>query len=548
MARPRGNLKAATGRARKQDNLSSLSTEVLRLRLQALNLPITGSKADLVSRLQAVQHPRAAPRTKPGRVQKRSARQRKDRPAESQPAVAVAVDFDGDASEVSSGSSVADLDDLLDFPQSGSRADQETSPSSQPFTETQMAAIQDTVRSSLEQALQSFPFQPTYLTNATPATSNLPQRRPGAATPLGLTRPLDKSLTDKVLRGPSILGSGSQGRDHPLYHPAFAHDPLREEVQTYANWGLAWSTNRTYGSGEKRFIRFCLMNRIMSSEGDILPATEGTLVYFASYLARTVRHSTIKLYLSAVRNLHLSCGHGDPLQGKLLLRKVLRGILRYQGQTRILRQPVTPGVLLAIQPILRTWLGERDFSMIWAAFTLAFFAFLQCSEFTYPGTFKFRPQFDLSADCVSFHPSLACPQQMSIFLKASKTDAFRQGHTLVIACSASQVCAVTAMRNYFLAARPRGPLFVFQSGRLLTRSVVINLLRDAARNAGVPHNSLKGHSFRIGAASTAAAAGMPDWLIKVLGRWSSDCYQLYIRTPRNVLLSAAPRMAGVTFP
>ena len=290
------------------------------------------------------------------------------------------------------------------------------------------------------------------------------------------------------------------------------------------------------------------MNRIMSSEGDILPATEGTLVYFASYLARTVRHSTIKLYLSAVRNLHISCGHGDPLQGKLLLRKVLRGILRYQGQTRILRQPVTPGVLLAIQPILRTWLGERDFSMIWAAFTLAFFAFLRCGEFTYPGTFKFRPQFDLSADCVSFHPSLACPQQMSIFLKASKTDAFRQGHTLVIACSASQVCAVTAMRNYFLAARPRGPLFVFQSGRLLTRSVVVNLLRDAARNAGVPHNSLKGHSFRIGAASTAAAAGMPDWLIKVLGRWSSDCYQLYIRTPRNVLLSAAPRMAGVTFP
>ena len=290
------------------------------------------------------------------------------------------------------------------------------------------------------------------------------------------------------------------------------------------------------------------MNRIMSSEGDILPATEGTLVYFASYLARTVRHSTIKLYLSVVRNLHISCGHGDPLQGKLLLRKVLRGILRYQGQTRILRQPVTPGVLLAIQPILRTWLGERDFSMIWAAFTLAFFAFLRCSEFTYQGTFKFRPQFDLSADCVSFHPSLACPQQMSIFLKASKTDAFRQGHTLVIACSASQVCAVTAMRNYFLAARPRGPLFVFQSGRLLTRSVVVNLLRDAARNAGVPHNSLKGHSFRIGAASTAAAAGLPDWLIKVLGRWSSDCYQLYIRTPRNVLLSAAPRMAGVTFP
>ena len=290
------------------------------------------------------------------------------------------------------------------------------------------------------------------------------------------------------------------------------------------------------------------MIRLMPSEGDILPASEGTLIYFASYLARTVKHSTIKLYLSAVRNLHISCGHGNPLHGKLLLNKVLRGILRYQGRSRILRQPVTPEVLAAIQPILRTWLGERDFTMIWAAFTLAFFAFLRCSEFTYPETNQFRPRFDLSTDCVSFHPSLASPQQMSVFLKASKTDVYRQGHTLVIACSPSPVCAVTAMSNYFLAARPHGPLFSFQSGRLLTRSAVVHLLRDAARYAGLPYKSLKGHSFRIGAASTAAAAGLPDWLIKVLGRWSSDCYQLYIRTPRNVLLSAAPRMASVSLP
>ena len=286
----------------------------------------------------------------------------------------------------------------------------------------------------------------------------------------------------------------------------------------------------------------------MSNDGDILPTLEGTLIYFVSYLARTVKHSTIKLYLAAVRNLHISCGHGDPLVGKLLLKKVLRGILRYQGKARILRQPVTPGVLLDIKPVLRSWLGERDYCMVWAAFTLAFFAFLRCGEFTYQGTSKFRPQFDLSADCVSFYPSLVCPQQMSVFLKASKTDYFRTGHSLVIACSPSPICAVSAMRDYLLAARPQGPLFSFQSGRFLTRSVVVNLLRDAARHAGLPYQSLKGHSFRIGAASTAAAAGLPDWLIKVLGRWSSDSYQLYIRTPKNVLLSAAPRMASISFP
>ena len=75
--------------------------------------------------------------------------------------------------------------------------------------------------------------------------------------------------------------------------------------------------------------------------------------------------------------------------------------------------------------------------------------------------------------------------------------------------------------------------------------MVSHLLRDSYRTAGLPYRSLKGHSFRIGAASVAIEAGLPDWLIKVLGCWSSDCYQLYIRTPQSTLESVAPRMATV---
>ena len=97
------------------------------------------------------------------------------------------------------------------------------------------------------------------------------------------------------------------------------------------------------------------MNRLLSPTGHILPASEGTLVYFASYLARTVQHSTIKLYLAAVRNLHISAGYNDPLKGKLLLRKVLRGILRFQGDKTIRRQPVSPRMLSSIRPVLQAW-------------------------------------------------------------------------------------------------------------------------------------------------------------------------------------------------
>ena len=53
-------------------------------------------------------------------------------------------------------------------------------------------------------------------------------------------------------------------------------------------------------------------------------------------------------------------------------------------------------------------------------------------------------------------------------------------------------------------------------------------LRHLLQNAGFQPTAYASHSFRIGAATTAAAAGLPSWLIQTLGRWSSDCYKNYI--------------------
>ena len=54
--------------------------------------------------------------------------------------------------------------------------------------------------------------------------------------------------------------------------------------------------------------------------------------------------------------------------------------------------------------------------------------------------------------------------------------------------------------------------------------------------------TIVGHSIRIGAASTVAAVGIEDHLIKVLGRWNSSCYERYIRVSMDAIKEAQNRM------
>jgi len=52
-------------------------------------------------------------------------------------------------------------------------------------------------------------------------------------------------------------------------------------------------------------------------------------------------------------------------------------------------------------------------------------------------------------------------------------------------------------------------------------------MRQTLKHAGIDVEVYTRHSFRIGAATACAcaAANVKDSLIKILGRWSSDCYE-----------------------
>jgi len=52
------------------------------------------------------------------------------------------------------------------------------------------------------------------------------------------------------------------------------------------------------------------------------------------------------------------------------------------------------------------------------------------------------------------------------------------------------------------------------------------------------------HSFHVGAATTAAQVHIPEAHIKMLGRWYSDAYQQYIKTPPRQLAQLSRHLAS----
>ena len=183
--------------------------------------------------------------------------------------------------------------------------------------------------------------------------------------------------------------------------------------------------------------------------------------------------------------------------------------------------------------------------MLWSAFTLAFYGSLHSSEFMSPSTTQFNQLVHLCFTDVSF-TSEGC---LTLHLRSSKTDPYCQGCSLLIAPSLHSVCAVSALRKYLSLRSVSGtsPLYVFQSGAYPIRAKVTSTLRTLLQRLSIPTELYASHSFRIGAATTAAEAGLPPWLIQTLGCWSSNYFTLYIQTPTSIL-QKVPGMLAASHP
>lgn len=325
-------------------------------------------------------------------------------------------------------------------------------------------------------------------------------------------------------------------------NPMYSIKGIADVKEQLWDASISANTAAVYKTGFECFCQYVTLSGFHNQPLDLSNLDEELLINFVTYCyqALDLKLATIKIYLSGVRHFYLRKGRQDPLKSNDRLQCILRGIKRLQGTDLSFknRLPVTLPILKDICNLFsKGFLSPFLDSMMLALCQLAFFGFLRCGEFTVNSGFD-HDNCILLKD-INFDPNLS---YYILNLKRSKTDPFRTGVNIHI-FESTELQPVHCMSQYVELRVKQGalsssPLFIDSNGAPLNRNKFIEFFRHALASLGIDDFKYSGHSFRIGAATSAAAAGVEDHLIQTLGRWSSNCYTRYIRTSLDIIKHA----------
>ena len=160
-------------------------------------------------------------------------------------------------------------------------------------------------------------------------------------------------------------------------------------------------------------------------------------------------------------------------------------------------------------------------------------------------TIKSAQEFDASSSLSPHDISVDQHSDPSMIRVHLRQDPFRHGVDIYMGRTNTELCPKAAILAY-VAIRPSspGPFFIMKDGSPLTRTQLVVAVRQALNTVGLDTTGYSWHSFRIGAATSAARAGLQDSPIKMLGRWQSSVYHWYIRTPRDCLAAVSWQLAS----
>jgi hypothetical protein len=250
-------------------------------------------------------------------------------------------------------------------------------------------------------------------------------------------------------------------------------------------------------------------------------------MYTANLSLHQYSYRTAESYLAALSfQCKLRCV--DDTTKHFVVSKALEGLKRTAKPKR-LRLPITlnilHGILTKLSVVCQNLYEIKLFS---AAYTLAFFGFFRVGEITAAGKSDVGVNKIVGINDIAFVDD---GKAVLIHVRFSKADQLGKGATIKLQSTGHlSMCPVLAVKGY-LANRPAvsGPLLCHLNCTPLTRYQFSAILKKVLSVLDPQLKDYTSHSFRLGAASSAANRGWSVEKIKESGRWSSDSYKLYVR-------------------
>ncbi|XP_063770888.1 uncharacterized protein LOC134927143 [Pseudophryne corroboree] len=293
------------------------------------------------------------------------------------------------------------------------------------------------------------------------------------------------------------------------------HPPGLEEL---AHRSLAPATFAAYRAAWERWSRF-LMERGQSGK------TSHTLLleYIWMLYSDGISRASVNRILAGISYFLQLRGEAD-FTKSFFLRRVLKGWARASPPLPDTRLPITGALLRRILGSLRSICSSGyEVRLFMAAFTMAFHGAFRVGELVAVSRTSASPM--LAAHVVIRPDGLWCR------IQRSKTDVAGRGQWVRMGRASSRgICPVSAALAYS-SLRPPTPTgwLVHSDGSPLTRYQFRSVLGRCILYLGLSPADYGTHSFRIGAASAAAAAGWSEVEVRALGRWRSGAVRRYIR-------------------
>ena len=297
---------------------------------------------------------------------------------------------------------------------------------------------------------------------------------------------------------------------------------LDARVEELISKGHRPSTARTYASIQHRYLRFCNTYQIQP-----LPASELHILRFIAHISHNVSYNSMQVYLSAIRALHVINFLPPPPLTTPRIALVLKALAQSAPEVKQ-SLPITFSIMKGFMAGLS---GTLEDCSLWACMTSLFFGVRRAGELV-PSAQQIQmgdPIVKVSDLMFVSSPVLAA------LLTDSRTKTQPKGCTVIYGCSGHQVCPYCAFTRYMAVrgitttANNNQPLFVLQSGAIMTKEYLVVRQKSLLVRMGLSSQGFTPHSYRSGAATQMALNGVPEFRIQKAGLWRSGCYKRYIR-------------------